>query len=388
HAGHLQVDFAAVMANKDEKVQRFKRAKVQAIQAGGYPVIQARGRFTGRHTVEAAGRTYRFTQGAVIASGSRPRLPPLPGLKDVPYMTSDDLMRLSRLPDSVLALGTGAVGLELSQFLARMGTRVTLFSRRRLFHATDPLLASEMEKVLAAEPNLELIQPVQPEELRRRDGQVEMRLQDGRTFTAESLVLATGREAVLDDLGLEEAGVQVQDHRVVCDAAMRTSHPRIFVAGDATGQEMILHVASQEGRVAGLNAADPASMLQVDRRISMRVIFTDPPLALLGLTEETALKQGMDVVASHTLFSTTGRAITQDVRHGVLKLVAAAGDGEILGAQILGPRADDLVHTLAAVLHYRGTAADLLAMPWYHPTLSEVFLGLARDLEESRRSRL
>ena len=380
------IDFPAVMANKDAKVERFKRAKIESIERGGYDVIDARARFTSLDTVDAGGRTFRFTSGAVIATGSVPLIAPIPGIDDVPYLTSDDMMRLTTRPDSIVALGSGAVGLELCQFLARMGTRVTLVSRHRVFEKIDPLLADEMEKILADEPDLDLIQPVRPARVSRFAGKVECVLEDGRRVVADALLVATGRRAALDRLGLSEAGVEVKDDRVVCGDDMRTTNPRIFVAGDARGDEMILHIANQEGRVAGRNAAGGGKVERVDHRLDMRVIFTDPPLATLGMTERQAAALGRPIVTSQVHFPQTGRAITQDVRHGVCRFVADAGSGELLGAQILGPRADDLIHTAAAILHYRGTAADMLQMPWYHPTLTEVFLSLARDIEQRRQA--
>jgi pyruvate/2-oxoglutarate dehydrogenase complex dihydrolipoamide dehydrogenase (E3) component len=386
--GGAEIDFAAVMANKDAKVERFKRAKIDGIDGGGYDLIDARARFTGPDTVEAANETYRFTRGAVIATGSVPHIIPIPGLDHVPYITSDDVMRLTERPESMLAIGSGAVGLELCQFFARMGTRVTLVSRRRVFEKIDPVLADEMERVLEAEPNLDLIQPVRPAGVGRRDDGVELTLEDGRRVTAGTLLMATGRRAPFDGLGLDVAGVDIKDDRVVCGDDMRSSNRSIYVAGDATGEEMILHVASQEGSVAGLNAAAGKIAERVDRRLRMRVVFTDPPLAILGLTEPQAAKAGRPIVTAQIRFPETGRAITQDVRFGICKFVADRERGEILGAQILGPRADDLIHTLAAVLYHRGTAADMLSMPWYHPTLSEVFLSLAREIEmASGRSR-
>ena len=379
-----RIDFAAVMANKDDKVERFKRAKITSIERGGYDVIDARAHFTGTDTIKAGDETYRFTSGAVIAAGSIPSVPPIPGIEDVPYLTSDDLMRLTERPGSIVALGSGAVGLELCQFFARMGTRMTLVSRHRVFEKFDPILADEMEKILGAEPDFELIQPVRPVHVGRQADKVDCVLEDGRRIVADALFLATGRSAALEGLGLPAAGVETKDHKVVCGDDMQTTNPRIFVAGDATGEEMILHVANDEGRVAGRNAAARECVERVDRRLDMRVVFTDPPLATLGLTERQAGRLGRPIVTSQIFFPETGRAITQDVQHGLCKFIADAGRGEILGAQILGPRADDLIHTLAAILYYRGTAADMLSMPWYHPTLTEVFLSLAREIEQRR----
>lgn len=385
--GHaeLGIDFAQVMANKDAKVARFARAKIAGIEAGGYEVIDARARFASDDTVEAGGQTYRFTKGAVIATGSVPSIPPIDGISSVPYWTSDDVMALTERPESAIVLGTGAIGLELAQFLSRMGTRVQLVSRRRIFVWVDPLISEEMEAALGDEPNLDLIQAA-PIRVQHSGEGIEVTVsREGAeaALTAKHLVVATGRRADLENLGLEAAGVNVEGHSVVCGTDMRTSNPRVFVAGDATGTEQLLHVANWEGRVAGLGAAQVEGDHQVERRLDMQVVFSDPTLATIGQTEEEARAAGHDVITASANFAETGRAITQDVQHGAFKLVADRS-GEILGSQILGPRADDLIHTIAAVMYYRGTAADLLEMPWYHPTLSEVVLSLAGELQAKR----
>ncbi|MCB9869626.1 MAG: FAD-dependent oxidoreductase [Planctomycetes bacterium] len=384
--GHaaLDVDFPAVMENKRAKVERFKRAKVGRIERDGYTVVDARAWFTGPDTVAASdGTTYRFTRGAVIATGSQPNIPPLPGLREVEPWTSDDVLRLERVPRSALVLGSGAIGLELAQFLARMGCAVTLVSRRRLLADSDPLLGEELTKALAAEPGLEVVAPCRPQRIERVDGGVRLHGESdagAQVLTAEQVVAATGRRPWLHGLGLDAAGVAHGPDGVVHDHAMQTSNPRVFVAGDATGTAQLLHVANQEGRAAGLGAAGVPGDHRIDRRLHMEVVFTDPPLALLGRTELQARGAGLPVVSAVERFAETGRAITMDVQHGVWKLVAHAETGEILGTQILGPRADDLVHVVSAVMHFRGTGRDLLAMPWYHPTLSEVLLSLARGV--------
>ncbi|MHC4814822.1 MAG: dihydrolipoyl dehydrogenase, partial [Planctomycetota bacterium] len=152
-------------------------------------------------------------------------------------------------------------------------------------------------------------------------------------------------------------------------------------AGDASGSRLLLHVANWEGEVAGLGAAQVEGEHRVEQRLHMTVVFTDPPLATIGMTEKQAQEQGIDVITARAFFPETGRAITMDVQHGVWKVVARKDTGEILGSQILGPRADDICHTIAAVMYYHGTAADLLKMPWYHPTVTEVLLSLARELD-------
>lgn len=380
----LEIDFAEVMANKDRKVERFVKAKLRGIESGGYQVIDARARFTGPDTVEAGGETFRFTRGAVIATGSVPAVPRLAGLENVPYWSSDDVMRLTQQPRSVLVVGSGAIGLELTQFFSRMGTRVILVSRRQILPSADPFIAAEMERALRDEPNLQLFAPAPPQRVEKTDSGVRLFVETSageRSFESDALLLATGRHAAVADLGLEVAGVQLDGKRISCGDDMRTSNPRIFVAGDASGDKLILHVANWEGRVAGLGAAAVPGEHRVNHLLHMEVVFTDPPLATVGMDQTQARDAGLDVVTATLRFPETGRAITMDVGHGAAVLVAGRRTGEIHGAQILGPRADDLIHILSGIMYYRGTAAQMLEMPWYHPTISEVLLTLARDLQ-------
>ena len=385
------IDFAQLMANQAAKVARFQAAKIRGIERGGYEVINARARFTGADTIEAGGETYRFTRGAVLASGSTPHRPHIAGIDEVPTWTSDDVMRLREQPTSVLVVGSGAIGLELCQFFARIGTATTLVSRRPVGIDHGALISDEMMRMLTDAPDIELCAPATPTAVRRSPaGGIELTIEtaaESRTLEAEHLLLATGRTPALDGLGLDTAGIErTARGGVGCDAAMRTSNPRIYVAGDATGREQILHVANQEGAAAGHNAAHQIAAGSedehlVDRRLHMEVTFTDPPLAVVGETPEASRARGRTPRTAIAHFPQTGRSITMDVEHGLWQLSADADTGELLGTQIFGPRADDLVHTVAAVMHFRGTPRDLLAMPWYHPTISEVALDLARDLD-------
>ncbi len=386
--GELDVDFDAVMGNKSAKVARFKRAKIQGIERGGYEVVDARAAFSGRDTVKAGGKEYRFTKGAVIAAGSVQFVPPVDGLDQVPYWTSDTVMALETQPSSLVVVGSGAIGLELAQFFSRIGTRVTLLSRRPVFQDVDPLVVEEMAAALDAEPNFERLAEWKPLRVSERPGggvTVDVEGPDAsRTIEADAILVATGRKAAVEGLGLDAAGVDVKNGRVVCGADMQTSNPNVFVAGDVTGNRLLLHVANWEGRVAGLGAAQVPGEHAVEQRLHMEVVFTDPPMAMIGMTEAQAREAGHDVVTASARASETGRAITMDVQHGALKLVADKASGEILGGQFLCPRADDIVHVISSIMFYRGTAAQMLDMPWYHPTVTEVLLSLARELEGKR----
>ncbi len=383
--GHerLAIDFKEVMANKDAKVARFKKAKLGGIAKGGYEVIDAYARFAGPDTIEADGELYQFTKGAVLAAGSDVALPPIPGIENVTVMDSDTVMDLKELPESAIVMGGGAIGLELGLFLARMGCQTIQANRSRIFSKIDSEIADEMEDVLHAEPNLTLVAPFKATGIEEKNGSVHLHLDTAvgpRTLIAKHFVAATGRNARLENMGLEAAGVEFARGRVTYDSAMRTTNPRIFVAGDATGEDQLLHIANWEGKAAGKGAAEVPGDHSVERRLHMTAIFTDPPLATIGMTQLEAEAKGIPVVCASAKLAQTGRAITMDVQHGLWKMIAHKQTGELLGSQILGPRADDIIHIISTAMYYKGTAMDLLEMPWYHPTLSEVCLSLAREL--------
>jgi pyruvate/2-oxoglutarate dehydrogenase complex dihydrolipoamide dehydrogenase (E3) component len=291
----------------------------------------------------------------------------------------------------LLVVGVGAVGIELAQFFARMDVEVQLVGRRAVLVDTDPEISAAIHAAMHDEPDLTLHIVGRLTGVRGVEGGTELDVEvDGaiRTLRAERLLLATGRRPNLEGLGLDAAGIAVREGRPLrCGRDMRTTNPRVFVAGDATGRRLLLHVANWEGRIAGLGATGVPGPHAVEERLHVEVVFYDPPVASVGMNVAQARGAGHDVVSAIAQFRQTGRAITMDVAHGAWKLLADRATGEILGSQIFGPRADDLAHLVSSVMYYRGTTADVLAMPWYHPTLAEVILGLARSIETQRTGR-
>lgn len=378
--GRTVVDFDRVMRRKEEKVARFKRAKVRSVEASDYEVLSGRARFAAGGGVELDGRT--LTAGRyVVATGSVPTILPIPGIDEVPMLTSDDVMRLTSQPRSLLVQGAGPIGLELAQFFARIGTEVLLVNRSPLLSRYDPSCGVELTRAFEEEARFDLVVPGCLEELRKDGDGLVARISNGGTIRehrADALLMAAGRHAELEDLGLDHVGLSPADRCLEHDDAMRTANPDVYVAGDATGRDQILHVANEEGCVAGHNAAVGRPERHVDRSLLMQVFFTDPPYAQVGMTEAQAREAGRDVVVGEACFPETGRAITMETRHGRWRLFADRADGEILGSAILGPRADDLVHLVTLMMRYGTKADEIPGLPWYHPTLSEVLLDVSR----------
>ncbi|HXI02802.1 MAG TPA: FAD-dependent oxidoreductase, partial [Candidatus Saccharimonadales bacterium] len=382
HTGEIRVDVPAIYRRKDEKVARFQRAKIRSIESSPYDVIEGRGRFTGPATLAVGDRLFG-AGGYVIATGSRPAPSPVPGSGDVRVLSSDDLIGMGALPRSLVVHGAGAIGLELGQFLARMGVEVLIVGRSRPLSKVDRDCSDEMMQVLRDEPGLDGVMPGRILGVRKDGDGILFDIEGNgvrRVHRAEAFLSAIGRVPDVAGLGLDRAGVRVRDGGILHEPSMRTTNPAIYVAGDATGSFQVLHLANQEGAVAGHNAARGVPERHMDYRLRMWIVFTDPPFASIGLTEDEARREGRAIVSAVKRFPEQGRAITMETDHGLLKVIARAASGEILGAHILGPRADDLVHIIAAVMFYRGRAADLCAMPWYHPTLSEALIEIGRNL--------
>ena len=202
-----------------------------------------------------------------------------------------------------------------------------------------------------------------------------------KDVSAKMILLALGRRPNIDGLNLEAAQVEVQQGNVVVDDAMRTSQPHVYAVGDVNGLHEIVHIAIQQGEIAGWNACRPrAASRRYDDRLKTQVVFTDPQIASVGLSEKECLDRGIPYHRASYPFDDHGKSMTMGETHGHVKLLASPEDGKILGAHIVGPEAAELIHELIAVMYYHGTVHDLVRMPHYHPTLSEIVTYPAEEL--------
>jgi pyruvate/2-oxoglutarate dehydrogenase complex dihydrolipoamide dehydrogenase (E3) component len=368
-------DLSAIVDRKDRLVREFADYRIQQLQDPRLTLYQSRAVFLSPHEI-AVGDSVLSAGSFIIATGSRPSEVPIPGLAQTGYFTSDTILDLRTQPGSLIVLGGGAVALELSQFFARLGTKVTILQR-------GPTLLSEMDedvgRVLETALTDEGIEVVTGTQLLRvtRDtaGKVVWAMKDGRErcYVGQEILQALGRQPNVERLRLDLADVTVDGGRIVVDSAMRTSQAHIYAVGDVNDVTPIVHLAIQQGEVAAYNAthADrPAKT--IDHRLDTEVVFTDPQVAVLGLNEVRAKADGIPYLTASYPFADHGKALCLGATQGFAKLLAAPQTGEILGAQIVGPEAGELIHELIAVMYYRGTAADLLRMPHYHPTLAEI----------------
>lgn len=385
----LQADLGAIMDRKERLVREFAEHRVEQLRSSRFTLYEERAAFLSPHQVQVGDRVVRADH-FVIATGSVVSHVPIPGLDEVGYLTSDDLLELREQPRSLMVLGGGSVAVELAQFHCRIGTGVTLIQRsHHIFSGTDEDLARPIEDRMRQEAMAVYTGTRLHRFERRGDLKVAHFSHEGveREVAAEQILQALGRRPNIDGLGLDQAGVEVRDHRVWVDDEMRTTQPHIFAVGDVNALHEIVHLAIHQGEVAGYNATHPdRPPHRIDTRVKLEVVFTDPQLARVGRTETECQAEDIPYLCASYPFQELGKSLCLGETHGHVKILCRPRTGEILGAHIVGPEAGELIHELAAVMYFHGTVRDLMEIPHYHPTLAEIVTYPAEDLVEQLAS--
>jgi pyruvate/2-oxoglutarate dehydrogenase complex dihydrolipoamide dehydrogenase (E3) component len=382
--GEPSFDFARVMERVESVIEQAgRRDRPDALRARGVEVVRARGRFVEPGVIEAGERRLRY-RSAVIATGSRPLLPAIPGIEAAMPLTSDDVFELRRLPRRVTILGGGAVGVELGQALARLGSTVSIVEGQdRLVPSEDAEAARLVAGTLQAE-GIEL-------QLNARAVGIEPEADGAGVVTVVSasgarialdhdrLLVAVGRRPVTEGLGLEEAGVELDPGGAIrVDAALRTTAKRVFAAGDVTGAPKFTHVAGYHGAVAAGNALF-RTRRKVDHSQIPHVVFTDPELASVGMTEaEAARELGRPPVVFRHDYRDSDRALTAAEAHGMAKLIVDRR-GRLLGATIFAPAAGESIAEVARLVRDGEKVGGLSRAVHAYPTFTE---GPARAATE------
>jgi pyruvate/2-oxoglutarate dehydrogenase complex dihydrolipoamide dehydrogenase (E3) component len=368
------IDFARVAARRSRVVEEIALDDHnERFLEHGIVVIRGLARFSGPHRLRVGERSLageRF----VIATGSEPAVPPIPGLAELPYLTNETIFGLERLPRRLLVLGGGAVGLELAQAFRRFGSEVAVVEQlERLLPREEPEAGELVERALAEE-GVELRLGATVEAARREGALLVLALADGE-LAGDAVLVAAGRRASVGGLGLELVGVELEGGYVKIDDRCRASARHVFAAGDVTGGLQFTHVAAHEGRVAGLNSAGKRSRL--DRRVAPWITFTDPEVARVGLTEADARERLRGVEAVTFPLDRVDRARIAERPQGFVKLVTArrrllgrVGGGELVGAQVVGAHAGELIHECALAMQTRAFAGRLAQTIHAYPSWS------------------
>ena len=379
-------DFEKVMARKNEMIGDFASYRKEQLESGRFEFIRSHARFVDPHTVELEDGRKVTADSFLISTGSRVSEPPIPGLKDIGYLTSDTALTLQALPKSLIVLGGGAIAVEFAQFFARFDVKTTVIQRSaQILRDFDEDAATAVTAAFGDE-GIDVFAGTQIQGVGKSDeGKSVTFLQDGeeKTVVAEEILFALGRSPNTESLDLEKAGVETERNgRIKTNEFQQTTADHIYAGGDCCGPHEIVHIAIQQGELAVKNIVATGDKTPIDYRLLSSVVFTDPQVATVGLTEKSAKAAGVDYKVESYPFNDHGKSMIMDAKHGFVKLLASPTTGEILGGACVGPVGGELIHEIIVAMSARMTVHQLAATPHYHPTLAEIWTYPAEDLAE------
>ncbi|WP_300759954.1 dihydrolipoyl dehydrogenase [Janthinobacterium sp.] len=380
HPGPLRIDGKQVMARVRSERDRFVGFVLEGVEAiPDAEKLQGHARFIAPNRLQVDQHTIVEAGSVVIATGSTPIVPPEWQVAGGRVIHSDAVFDWTDLPASVAVVGSGVIGLELGQALARLGVRVTVFARgNKLAQLSDPLVLQEAATVLAKELDLRFQTSVAKVEQASDGAGVLVTSRDGewqeKTESFEYLLAAIGRRPNVHNIGLEKAQIELDRHGIPAydKHTMQCGTSSIFIAGDADNELPLLPEAADEGRIAGDNAARYPQVTPGLRRTPLAIAFTEPQIATVGATyQQLSISHSGHFAIGSVSFSNQGRSRVMLQNQGLLRVYAEFGSKRFLGAEMIGPRAENLGHLLAWACQAELTVPSMLDMPFYHPVIEE-----------------
>jgi mercuric reductase len=335
-------------------------------------VLRGTARFQDGHTlsvelVEGGGREVAFDR-CLIATGAGAAVPPIRGLQDTPYWTSEEALASASIPQRLAVIGSSVVALELAQAFARLGSRVTILARNSLFFREDPAIGEALTAAFRME-GIDVLEQTQASQVTHANGEFVLTTNHGE-LRADQLFVATGRTPNTQSLNLEAAGVLLDERGAIqIDQGMRSSAVDIYAAGDCTNQPQFVYVAAAAGTRAAINMTGGEATLNLDAMPA--VVFTDPQVATVGYSEAEAQRAGLETDSRTLSLDNVPRALANFDTRGFIKLVAEAGSGRLLGVQAVAPEAGELIQTAVLAIRNRMTVQELADQLFPYLTMVE-----------------
>ncbi len=371
----LSYDYGKMAAYRNEVVVRLRLGVARLVKANKITMFAAEGRLSDGHTLVAGEETFGAEQ-IILAMGSYPAALPIAGIETA--KNSDDVLAMDALPASAVIIGGGVIGIEFATLLSCLGVQVTVVEmEKQILPGVDGEIAATLRAVLEAK------------KVTIHTGAKVLAVQQGKAClfewegkeqcaTGDMVIVAVGRKPATADIGLDALGIQMEKGFVKVDEEMRTNLPWVYAIGDITGKMQLAHVASAQGCVAAHNTCGQHRKMRYD--IVPACIYTSPEIASVGLTQAQAAALGREVRLGSFPVAANGRSTIMGVNEGVAKIVTDGRTGEILGAQIMAPRATDMIAEIAAVMRAEGTIEELGDTIHPHPTVSEIWMEAAHDV--------
>lgn len=410
--GDVGFDFGAIMARRDKVVTTLVQGVEFLLKKNKVRYIPGKGKLVDPHTVEATtadGKTERLTaKNIILATGSVPAKVPIPGLdqggadSDVfidnaevkrrraagklaktALWTSNEAVSATDVPKNLLILGGGVIGVECAYIYRGLGSEVTIVELLpQILPPVDPDVSGELRKLMEKDgvKIMTSTRAIAVDVAKRKLKYTSEKSGDGE-LAFDKLLVAVGRTPYTEGLGLENAGVKVEKRRIPVDEYMRTNVPHIYAIGDVVGgRYMLAHVGTREGEVAAEHIM--GHDVRMDYTAIPNCIYTEPEVAVTGMTEQEARDQGYDVEVGTFTFRNLAKAMAINENVGLVKIVAEKKYGEILGAHIVGPHASDLIHELCVSIKLESTIEELMHTIHAHPSLSEAVMEAAQDVKK------
>lgn len=384
-AENISVNYSKMQEWKNGVIEQLTKGVGQLLKANKITVIQGEAYFSGKDQVRVAtednSETYKFKD-CIIATGSSSV-----ELKDLPFdgeriISSTEALNLQEVPQKMIVVGGGYIGLELGTAYAKLGSDVTILEGMdQLLPGVDPRLVRFVTRNLKKNKvAFKTKAMVQKADVNGNEVTVTAEIKGKEeTLTADVVLVAVGRRPNTDDLGLEQIGIELDEHGFVkVNEKMQTSVPHIYAIGDVAGQPMLAHKASYEGKVAAEVIGGEASI--VDYRAMPYVIFSDPEIAYTGMTEDEAKGEGYEATSFRFPFPANGRALSMNAADGFVNVVAEEESKRILGVQIVGPDASSLIAEAVMAIEFGATAEDIALTIHAHPTLPEAIMEAAEGI--------
>lgn len=371
-----KLDFGRVMARQREVVEQLRGGVEFILSQPGITFVHGKARFTAAKTVAVGDEEYT-ADNIIIATGSSPKLPPIPGIVPGDVLTSDDLLRIDHVPARLCIVGAGVIGMEFASVFSSLGSEVTVVEYlKECLPMIDSDVAGRLRKALGKKGVKFFMQSAVTA---AANGQVTFeRKGKQQTVEADAILIATGRKPNTEGLGLDVVGVEHDGKGIKADDCMRTNVPGIYAIGDVNGRCMLAHAATMQGMKA-VNAilGRPTDGIRLD--IMPSAVFTNPEAASVGMSEDQCKEQGMDYRCARSLYRANGKAVAMNETEGLLKLLADS-TGRIIGCHAYGAHAADMVQEVSALMCRDTTVAQLRDMVHIHPTVNEMVQQAAMNL--------
>jgi len=380
----VSVDLAKIVAQKDEVVLSFRGGQQRRVdERKNIRLYRKRAQFVSPHQLQLGEETIE-SEKIFINTGGRPSIPAIPGLRDVPFLTNESIMQLTSVPDHLLVLGGGYIGLEFGQMFRRFGSRVSVIQQgSRIVPREDPEIAAELQRALEAE-GVEFVLNGRTEAAHQKDGLIALSCNvaaSAQEIKGSHLLVATGRIPNTDGLGLDKAGVATnKDGSIKVNARLETSAPGIWALGDCKGGPAFTHISYNDFQIVYANVVKGKN-LSTENRLVPYCVFTDPQLGGVGITEKEARAKGHKLKIGRCPMTHVARAIERGETAGLMKIVVDATNDRILGASILASEGGELVQILGAMMLANQPYTLLKGAVYIHPTLAEGFFALMEDVK-------